>query len=99
MSTITREDRKEDVKSIFGSFISDGFRTLISNGKRHFIIDTCFTDDNGNESMVFETSEKSLEDKNICWSDIDCINGFDDLEKVHNEMVQKWIDKLERGDV
>lgn len=78
-----------------------GYRTLISNGKRHFIIDTCFTFDNGNESLVFETSEKSLEDKKICWSDLDCKNGFDDLEmeEVHNEMVQKWTEKLERGDI
>jgi hypothetical protein len=50
--------------------------------------------------MVFETTEKSIEDKGICWSDLDCRNWFDDLEmeEVHNEMVQKYIEKLERGE-
>ena len=97
MSTITRKDTKRNVTSIFGSFISTGYRTIISNGENHFCIDTCYTDDHGNESMVFECDENG---KVTNWSDLDCRCYFDDseMEQVHNEMVQNWIDKLERGD-
>ena len=75
-----------------------GYRTIISNGENHFLIDTYYTDDWGNESMVFECDENG---EVTYWSDIDCRRHFGDseMEKVHNEMVQKWIEKLERGDV
>ena len=48
--------------------------------------------------MVFECDENG---EVTYWSDIDCRRHFGDseMEKVHNEMVQKWIEKLERGDV
>lgn len=77
---------------------TNGFRTLISNGKRHFIIDTCYTLDKGNESMVFETREFSTDDKYIRWEDLDSICGFStsEMESKHNKMVQKWTEKLER---
>lgn len=88
---ITRKDEiKEDVRG--------GYRTVISDGENHFIIDTCYTFDRGNESMVFETRENSLEDKYINWKDLDSRGSFtiEEMETVHNEMVQKWIEKLER---
>jgi hypothetical protein len=96
MSTITRKDTKRKVTSIFGSFISNGYRTIISNGENHFYIDTCYTDDCGNESMVFKCDENG---KVTDWSDLDCRRYFDDseMEKVHNEMVQNWIKKLEQA--
>lgn len=97
MSTITRKDTKRKVTSIFGNFISIRYNTIISNGEKYFYIDTCFTDDCGNESMVFECDENG---KVTDWEDLDCRRYFDDseMEKVHNEMVQKWTKKLERGD-
>lgn len=96
MSTITRKDTKRKVTSIFGSFISNGYRTIISNGENHFCIDTCYTDDCGNESMVFECDENG---EVTDWDDLDCRRYFGDseMEKVHNEMVQNWIKKLEQA--
>ena len=97
MSTITRKDEKRKITSLFGSFISYGYNTIISNGEKHFFIDTCYTDDQGNESMVFTCDENG----NVTdWSGLDCRRYFGDseIEKVHNEMVQKWTEKLERGD-
>jgi hypothetical protein len=97
MSTIiTRKDTKRKVTSILSGFVSNGYRTIISNGENHFYIDTCYTDDCGNESMVFKCDENG---KVTDWHDLDCRRCFDDseMEKVHNEMVQNWIKKLERG--
>lgn len=91
---ITRKDDYDYVRCGGRS----GYRTIISNGENHFLIDTCYTDDCGNESMVFECGESG---QITDWSDLDCRRNFDDseMEKVHNEMVQKWTDKLERGDI
>lgn len=75
-----------------------GYRTIISNGEKHFMIDTCYTFDCGNESMVFKCDENGDVERYI---DLDCKRHFNDseMEKVHNEMVQEWIHKLERGDI
>lgn len=88
--------RKDDNDYIRCGGIS-GYRTIISNGKRHFLIDTCYTDDWGNESMVFECDENGEVSD---WGDLDVSRFFGDseMEQVHNEMVQKWIEKLERGE-
>lgn len=71
-----------------------GYRTLISNGRRHYIIDTCYTLDHGNESMVFACD---CNGRNIDYLDLDCYSGFPDgmMEVEHEKMVNKWIKKME----
>lgn len=93
MSTITRKDDNNYIRCGERS----GYRSIISNGENHFCIDTCYTYDCGNETMVFVCDENG---KVTHWDYIDCRRNFGDseMEQVHNEMVQKWINKLERGD-
>ena len=71
-----------------------GYRTLIENGKIGYIIDTCYTLDNGNESMVFTCN---CDGGNVDYMDLDCSRGFpEDMMKVeHDKMVNKWIKKME----
>ena len=71
-----------------------GYRTLIENGKIGYVIDTCYTLDNGNESMVFACN---CDGGNVDYLDLDCSRGFpDDMMKVeHDKMVNKWIKKME----
>lgn len=96
---LQRMSMKQEIKRLDKeNKITGGYRTIISNGENHFCIDTCFTDDYGNESMVFMCDENG---QVTDWSDLDCRRYFDDseMENVHNEMVQKWIDKLEKGNI
>lgn len=71
-----------------------GYRTLISNGRRHYIIDTCYTLDHDNESMVFACD---CEGKNVDYLDLDCSRGFPDnkMKDEHEKMVNKWVKKME----
>lgn len=71
-----------------------GYRTLIENGKWGFVIDTCYTLDHGNESMVFACD---CEGKNVDYSDLDCSIGFPDnkMKDEHDKMVNKWVKKME----
>lgn len=71
-----------------------GYRTLIENGKIGYVIDTCYTLDNGNESMVFTCN---CDGGNVDYMDLDCSRGFpEDMMKVeHDKMVNKWIKKME----
>jgi hypothetical protein len=91
---ITRKD-KFNLDRLFDN---KGFNTTILNGKYGFVIDTCFTIDHGNESMVFACDEKG---EITDWTDLDCKRGFstNEMESIHKQMVQKWTDKLERGDM
>ena len=74
----------------------NGYRTLISNGKSHYIIDTCFTFDNGNESMVFSCDDTG---ENIYWEDLDSEDGFtsSEMKNEHEKMVERWMKKLEEN--
>lgn len=70
------------------------YRTFISNGQKHYVVDTCRTLDHGNESMVFACDEDGVI---IDWLDLDCDCFIPDeaMKDRHEAMVSRWICKLE----
>ena len=70
------------------------YRTFISNGQRHYIVDTCYTGDHDIEAMVFACDKNG---ENIDWLDLDCDSFIPDKEMKarHESMVNRWICKLE----
>lgn len=72
----------------------NGYRTLITNGNRHYVVDTCFTHDHGNEVMVFEGDAHG---QITSWLHLDCEYDFPtrDMKDKHEKMVRKWTDKIE----
>lgn len=85
---------RKDFKDFRRSSGFSGYRTFISNFKNHFIVDTCYTIDYGNESMVFACDKNG---KITEWNDLYCKRGFSTkkMETVHNEIVEMWIKKIE----
>ena len=64
----------------------------VGNTGQHVVIDSRFTFDHGYETMVFASDELG---EVLNWSDLDVetYGTWQEMEKGHNEMCEKWKEK------
>ena len=71
------------------------YRTLLSDGKKHIIVDTCLMADNSASTAVFNSLEPTFYDKFIEWDrelDTHYLKTASESEmlEMHRKMVDKW---------
>ena len=88
MTKVTRKEIEDEFDGVY--------RTLISNGKSHYIIHTYFIFDNSNESTVFSCDDSG---ENIDWEYLDSEYRFasSEIKDEHEKMVERWMKKLEEN--
>lgn len=72
-----------------------GYRTLLSNGKNNYIVDTCVIHGLELVTMIFSCNENGIPVK---WIDTECEDGClaEEERGFHEFMVNQWIKKLEK---